>query len=199
MFISVHESLTTIEIDNNNSNCEVIWAEVQTQGKPITIGDFYRPPSAKDSSLKDLACSIQGTKNKQKKHIVLVRDINLPHINWKKKSIKAGSNQHKQHQQLLDMEQELGLELMQLSPSRESSILDRYFTTYTSLVKSYYTVPGISDHHMAVVDCDVKPRYKIKKIRKLYIYKKANRTNIKSNLRALSMYITHSPSSVETK
>ena len=62
---------------------------------------------------------------------------------------------------------------MQLSPSRESNILDLYFTTYPSLVKSCYTVPGISDHHMVVVDCDVKPRFK-KTNRKLYIYKKAN-------------------------
>ena len=122
MFIFVHESLTSIEIDNNNSNCEVIWAEVQTQGKPITIGASYRSPSAKESSLSDLACSIQGIKNKQNKHIVLGGDINLPHINWKKKLIKAGSNQHIQHQQLLDMEQELGLEQMQFSPSRESNI-----------------------------------------------------------------------------
>ena len=105
-----------------------------------------------------------------------------------------------QHQQLLDMEQELGFEQMQLSPSRESNILDLYLNTYPSLVKSCYTVPSISNHHMVVVDCDVKPRYKKKqKHRKLYIYKKANWTNIKSNLRALSMYITHSPSSVETK
>ena len=94
----------------------------------------------------------------QNKHIVLGGDFNLPHINWKKKSIKAASNQHMQHQQLLDMEQELGFEQMQLSPSRESNILDLYLTTYPSLVKSCYTVPGISDHHMVVVDCDVKPR-----------------------------------------
>ena len=79
MFISVHESITTIEIDNNNSNCEVIWAEVQTQDKPITIGAFYRPP-AKESSVKDLACSMQGIKNKQNKHIVLHGDFYLPHI-----------------------------------------------------------------------------------------------------------------------
>ena len=115
MFISVHESLAAIEIDNNNSNCEVIWAEVQTQGKAITIGAFYRPPSAKESSLRDLVCSIQGIKNRQNKHIVLGGDFNLPHINWKKKSIKAGSNQHMQHQQLLDMEQELGFEQMHLA------------------------------------------------------------------------------------
>ena len=124
VFISVHESLTAIEIDNNNSNCEVIWAEELTQGKPIDIGAFYRPPSAKESSLKDLACSIQGIKNKQNKHIVLGGDINLAHINWKKKSMKAGSNQHIQ---LLDMEQELGFEQMQLSQSRESNILDLFF------------------------------------------------------------------------
>ena len=83
MLISVHLSLTAIEIDDNNGNCEVIWAEVQTQGKPITIGAYYRPPSAKESSLMGLVCSIQGTKNKQNKHIVLGGDINLPRINWK--------------------------------------------------------------------------------------------------------------------
>ena len=59
-------------------------------------------------------------------------------------------------------------------------------------------VPDISDHHMVVVDCDVKPRYK-KKIENYISTKKVNWTNIKSNLRALCMYITHSPSSVETK
>ena len=84
--VSVHESLTAIELDNHNSNCEVIWAEVQTQGKPITIGAFYRPPSAKECSLRDLACSTQYIKNKQSKHIVLGGHFSLPHINWKKKS-----------------------------------------------------------------------------------------------------------------
>ena len=116
-----------------------------------------------------------------------------------KKSIKAGSNQHMQHQQLLDMEQEPDHEQMQLNPSRQSNILDLYLTSYPSLVKSCYTVPGISDLHMVVVDCDVKQIYKKQKHRKLYVYKKAKWTNIKSNLRAISMYITHSPSSVEAK
>ena len=103
VFISVNESQTAIEIDSHNSNCEVIWAEVLTHGKPITIGASYRPPSATESSLGDLACSMQGIKNNQSKHIVLGGDISLPHINWRKKYRKAGSNQQIQHQQLLDM------------------------------------------------------------------------------------------------
>ena len=100
---------------------------------------------------------MQGIKNRQNKHMVIGGDLDLPHTNWKKKSIKAGSNQQIQHQQLLDMEQELGREKMQLSPSRESNILDLYFTIYECLDKSCNTVPGISDHHMVVIDCDLKP------------------------------------------
>ena len=56
---------------------------------------------------------------------------------------------------------------MQLSPSRESNILDLYFTTDPILVKSRYTMPGISDHYMVVDDCDVKPRYKKTKTLKI--------------------------------
>ena len=40
---------------------------------------------------------MQGINNKQNKHIVLGGDYDLPHINWKKKYIKAGSNQQIQH------------------------------------------------------------------------------------------------------
>ena len=112
---------------------------------------------------KGFTYSIQGIKNKQNKHISIGGDINQPHINWKNKSIKAGSNQHIQHQQLRDMAQELVLEQTHLNPSRESNILDMYLTTYSSLVKSCHTVLCISDHHMVVVDCDVKPTNILKK------------------------------------
>ena len=71
--------------------------------------------------------------------------------------MKAASNQQIQHQRLLDMAQELDLEQIQLNHGWESSILDLYFTTNPNLAKSCNTAPGISDHHMVVVDCDVKP------------------------------------------
>ena len=133
MFISVHECLTAIEIGNHNSSFEIMGGSTDPRHYHRW---FFRPPSAKESSLMDLACSMQGIKSNQNKHIVLDGDFSIPHINWKDKSIKAGSNQQIQHQQLLDMAQELGLEQMQLDPSRKSNILDLYFTTYPSLVKS---------------------------------------------------------------
>ena len=91
--------------------------------------------------------------------------------------MKARSNQQICHRHL-DMVQEHGLEQMQLNPSRENDILDLYFTTYPSLAKSCNTVPGISDHHMVVVDCNVKPIYNKPKYRKLYIYKKVKQDPI---------------------
>ena len=69
------------------------------------------------------------------------------------------------------MVQELGLEKIHINPSRESNILYLCFTTYPSLVKSCSVVPGISDHHMVVVDCDVKPRYNKLIHRKLHLFK----------------------------
>ena len=62
-----------------------------------------------------------------------------------------------------------------LNPGMESDILDLYFTTYPSLVKSCYTVKGISNHHMVVVDCDVKPRYILKKHQKYITTKRKTR------------------------
>ena len=50
-----------------------------------------------------------------------------------------------------------GLLQMQKEPTRESSILDLYLTNKPGLVKHNTTIPGISDHHMVVVDSDVKP------------------------------------------
>ena len=86
------------------------------------------------------------------KNTVLGGDINLPYINWKIKSTKAGSNHQIQQQQLVDMAQELSLEQMLLRHSRENNILDPYITTYPTLVKTCNSVPRISDHDMEVVD-----------------------------------------------
>ena len=90
VFISVHESLIANEFDNHSNNCEVIWAEEQTQGRPIIIGASNRPPSVKESSLMDPAFSLHGIRNKQNNHIVLGGGISSPHIYWKKKSTMAG-------------------------------------------------------------------------------------------------------------
>ena len=62
-------------------------------------------------------------------------------------------------------------------PNRESSILDLLFTNKPGLVKSHQTIPGISDHHMIVVDSNIKASMMMnsKPARKIYKYARADR------------------------
>ena len=48
-----------------------------------------------------------------------------------------------------------GLTQVHNQPTRQDTILDLVFTNNPSLVKSSYSIPGISDHAMVVTDCDI--------------------------------------------
>ena len=67
-----------------------------------------------------------------------------------------------------------GIVQIQREPTKESSILDLYFTNKPGLIKSHTTIPGISDHHMIVVDADIKPVINQKKPRKVITFRKAD-------------------------
>ena len=68
------------------------------------IGAFYRPPYAKETSLRDLAFSLLSIKNMQNNTYIYWWRLSLPYI-YVKKSMKFGSNQLIRHQLLFDMAQ----------------------------------------------------------------------------------------------
>ena len=70
----------------------------------------------------------------------------------------------------------LGLTQIHNEPTRYGNMLDLVFTNNPSLVKSSYSVPGISDHAMVVTDLDIHPKCVTQKPRKIYIY--SNQTGI---------------------
>ena len=59
-------------------------------------------------------------------------------------------------------------------------MLDLLFTNTRSLVKSSYSVQGISDHQRLVNDLDIHPNCVTKKPRKSYMYSKADCDSINS-------------------
>ena len=59
-------------------------------------------------------------------------------------------------------------------PTREGSVLDLFCSNKPGLVKSVYTVPGISDHEVVVADCDIRARFTRKIPRKIHLYSKAD-------------------------
>ena len=200
VFITTHNSLTTSEVDDSHSDCEAVWAEVHTNSKSVLIGSYYRPPNSTVESLEQLSAATQKITNNKDKHLIIVGDFNLPHINWKQCSITPGATQANQHQELINIMSEHSLEQVQMKPTRLNNVLDLYFTNHPSLVKSCDTIPGISDHHMVVVDSELKPKYSKPKRRKVYKYKKADWNAVKSSVKALGLNIVNRVNaSVETK
>ena len=192
VFIAVQDGLTTSEIDQGNTKCEIVWTEIQTEKeKSLIIGSFYRTPNMNIDILQELRNSLENLpKNSDDKTIILAGDFNLPHIDWQTNSVKTGGNQIQLHQELLNIMNEFGLEQMQMKPTREGNILDLYLTNNPSLVKSCETIPGLSDHDMLVVDSDLKPNYSKPKRRKIFIYKRADMEKIKQEMSELSSKIT---------
>ena len=197
VFIAAKENFSSWTIDNSDTDCEIIWTEIQTSLKNIVIGSFYRPPSSTIEALEHLNDSITNIKEKCKdKIIILAGDFNLPHIDWNTLAVKSGCNQSNQHHFILDISEEHGLEQIQLNNTRQEHNLDLYFTSHPSLVKNCETIPGISDHDMIIVDSDIKPKYNKPKRRKIYQYKKANWESVKDKMRAMASDVC-SLSSVE--
>ena len=187
-------------MDNSQSDREAVWAEVHTNSKSVLIGSYYRPPSSNVESLEQLSAATHKITNNKDKHLIIAGDFNLPHINWKHCSVTPGATQANQHQELINIMNEHSLEQVQTKPTRLNNVLDLYLTNHPSLVKSCDTIPGISDHHMVVVDSDLKPKYSKPKRRKVYKYKKADWDTVKSSVKALGDDIMNqTEDSVETK
>jgi hypothetical protein len=142
-------------------------------------------------SLEQLSAATHKITNNKDKHLIIAGDFNLPHINWKHCSITPGATQTNQHQELLNIMNEHGLEQVQTKPTKLNNILELYFTKHPSLVKSCDTIPGISDHHMVIVDSDLKPKYSRPKRRKVYKYKKADLDNVRLSVTELGNRIIH--------
>lgn len=60
--VYLHDNIQANTVEVDDGNCELVWAEIQTKGKSIVIGSYYRPPSATIDSLQHLCCHCQPAK-----------------------------------------------------------------------------------------------------------------------------------------
>ena len=121
-----------------------------------------------DESLK------QATNHKKWKHIILAGDFNCPDINWERMSVNKDAADREVQQALLDLTIEHGLSQVHDQQTRDNNLLELVFTNNPSIVKTSSSVPGISDHAMVVTDIDIIPQHVKQKLRKLFIFSKAN-------------------------
>ena len=118
-----------------NTDCEVVWATINTPGnKTLYLGSYYRPPSDKGESLNQLNASLSKVCNENNANVWLSGDFNLGHIDWSIPAVITGKPDQKMHTDLLDTLQDNNLTQVNTKPTRNEKILDLLCVTNPSLV-----------------------------------------------------------------
>ena len=171
-----------LELDEN---CELLWISLQCQGViPLYICTFYRPPKSNLEVLEALGKSLEKlNQHRTLPNILLAGDFNLPDILWENSSLRSnlvyssGLSYH-----MIDIANDNYLTQMVNEPTRGSNILDFIFTTTPDLVNSVQACPGMSDHYAVTAELNMRAKPNPKRMRTVYLYKRANWDKIKSDL-----------------
>ena len=185
VFIAVSNKYIASSMPELDTNCELLWINLQCQGtRPLYICTFYRPPKSDIEVLEALGKSI-GDLNQHKSlpNILLVGDFNLPDILWENSSIKSnriysfGLSYH-----MMDLANNNYLTQMVTEPTRGENILDLILTTTPDLIDFVQVHPGMSDHYAVTAEINMRAKFNPQKPRSVYSYKRANWDKIKNDL-----------------
>ena len=180
VMIATKESFVVVDVEINDVKGEVVWVKILLKGNnPLYKGSFYRTPSDNttyqlDELEKSLNHISERCRNKPNATIFLGGDFNAREIDWQIGSTAPGAKQGKICERVLEI---LGLNLLEQQVrewTRENSILDLFCTKKPGLVKSCYSIPGISDHEVVLTDCDVRAQITKKVPRKIFQWSRAN-------------------------
>ena len=144
-------SVEAIELENIDA--ETAWASVLVNKcKKLIIGVFYRQPDHRTCQVENLEKALYQINEKHKNNpnttFMLSGDFNTGDINWELGTVLPNSNQKAVNELVLNISQKFDLTQLQREPTRESNLLDLFFTNKPMLVKNDLAIPGISDHEI---------------------------------------------------
>jgi exonuclease III len=179
VLIAIKNIYVSTQVEMSDINAEVVWTEILlSKSRKLFVASFYRPPDhnvtpldSLHDSLKSIAAKIRNNPNSV---VIIGGDFNCGDIIWDSNTVKHTSTRKPLHEKLLEIIADHGLSQLQRSPTRESNILDLFLTSHPGLVKTMSTIPGISDHHILVADCQIMPNRSKKPPRNIFKYKDAN-------------------------
>ena len=104
VLIAISKEFIRSEIKELQTDCEIVWVEINIAGtNRIIIGSYYRPSSDDGTSLNNLDESFNRLKRYHTSNIWPGGDFNLCHIDWSVPSFVSGKPEPKLHSQLLDI------------------------------------------------------------------------------------------------
>ena len=173
VFLAIKNCYPSSRIDTSSweGNSEQVWACVSLKSsKDLFVGSFYRPPTNTTSPFMELDSILSNVFHARDKIVILGGDFNARGIDWNAQALIDHCDHPRMCEDLVQLSNDTGPVQIQPDATRESCILDLYFTNKPGLIKSHNTIPGISDHHMIVVDSDINQE----KPRKVFTIRKAD-------------------------
>ena len=138
------------------------------------IGSMYKPPNLTNPDYFDDLSRTVNSIVSTNAHVWLAGDFNLPGIDWGVGAPSPADKNLQQCNHLLSTINDSGLSQMILEATRTdiniSNTLDLFFTNTPDLINRQQIIPGISDHHVPMLDIDTHIAFNKKVARKVYIY-----------------------------
>ena len=122
-------------------------------------------------------------------NIWVAGDINLPKMDWDYMCPSPDCKHPSFYRQITEVLNDSNLTQTVSLPTRDSNILDIFFTTKPTLVQRVSILPRISDHDIIQIQGNTSANFFFQKPRSIFLYKKANWDGMKQ---ALHQYMLES-------
>lgn len=197
MFVAVNHSLTSHAMVTFNSECEIVWANIQRNKWPsLYVGSFYRSPTSghdRMTTLEALSVSLSKVTQRSTLHdIILTDEFNLPDIEWETGTVRNNPQYSTTiNQRAVEIMTYHHFTQLNPQPTRFDHILDLLLTSNPSLIMDMCVQPGMSDHDVIMTTVKAYPQRTKMKPRTYYQYKKAVFADLKSDLAGRNSSLNH--------
>ena len=151
--LSVVEAQTVL-ISNHT---ETVWVHVELSNNITHIRVYCHASNDKSPESAEDIGRILGSFPSNPPTII-GGDFNRADIRWKLHTVAPGSDQRILWETLISIFGDHHLKQLVKEPTREENILNLCTTNCPGLVESVQTIQGFADHHIVIVDSDIKLR-----------------------------------------
>jgi hypothetical protein len=195
VMIAVKLDLISEEIPFNTNNTELIAAQIQlAKNNNLVICAAYRPPKEDLQYTNNLCEALQNLCQEHRSATIwLGGDFNLPDIDWTSDSITSHQYTIALNNAFINTFADTNLEQIVDEPTRNDRTLDLFLTNRPSLVNRCKVIPGVSDHEAVLVDSMITAKRHKPPRRKVYLWKRADMTSIRTNISQYAETLTTNP------
>ena len=180
VFIAIRDNLVFSDMPEMDSDCELIWANLQFAGsKPLFIASYYGPQEGKPKAVDKLFDSLSKVLAKQRfPNVIVGGDFNLGDIDWHTWTTTNPKTAavHRKFMNLL-LENSLAQLITEVTRPISESTFDLVATTNAQLISDIEYNPGIT------FNINLRPTQQRKPPRKIYNFKNAKEDSLKQNVK----------------